>query len=66
MLCGSLLNVVDYATTQRELRAMESGLALWPDAHAQLVVGVGGNQVDCTSCKTAMGWKYLLGIEGIV
>lgn len=50
-------------TVQRELKALDAGVGLWPNANARLVYGI-GDQIPASHQDYAVeGWKYLINAE---
>jgi predicted AAA+ superfamily ATPase len=47
-------------TLGRELRALDAGLALWPESNGKLIYGSAGKLPDSHASRTIEGWKYLL------
>jgi predicted AAA+ superfamily ATPase len=50
----------DYSTQERELRAMQRGIEMWPAAKGYLVYGVGGDVAVPAGIDVVEGWRYLL------
>lgn len=48
-------------TMQREIKALDAGLSLWPNANARLVYGIGDHIPKSHQAYAIEGWKYLLG-----
>jgi len=50
----------DHDTQTRELRSMNAGLCMWPDAQAYLVYGIGDKLPAANTFHLVEGWRYLL------
>jgi len=62
---GSFVNVAwdlsGYGTCEREMKAMASGLKMWPSSNAYLIYGIGNKPVAPDGVRLLEGWRYLLG-----